>query len=72
MKYKANVFQEARSLPDWGKMAFVQYPPRNWTDVLPNASPDAIVLVKRLVTYESGDRMKADEVSDSPMMVNPY
>ncbi|KAI4842502.1 kinase-like protein [Aureobasidium sp. EXF-8845] len=52
---------EARSLPDWGKMAFVQYPPKSWTDILPSASADTIELVQRLVTYESGERMKADE-----------
>ncbi|KAI4732144.1 kinase-like protein [Aureobasidium sp. EXF-10728] len=54
---------EARGLPDWGKMAFVQYPPKAWTEVLPNASPDALELVQKLIVYESGDRMKADEVS---------
>jgi cyclin-dependent kinase len=69
-KLNANFSQEARSLPDWGKMAFVQYPPRPWTDVLPHASPDAIELVQRLVTYESGHRMKADEVSPSSTVTN--
>jgi cyclin-dependent kinase len=64
--------QEARSLPDWGKMAFVQYPAKSWTDILPNASPDAIELVQRLITYESGDRMRADEVSQSCMIGNSY
>lgn len=66
----ANFSQEARNLPDWGKMAFVQYPPRAWTDILPYASQDAMELVQRLITYESGDRMKADEVSPSVMISN--
>jgi cyclin-dependent kinase len=51
-------------------MAFVQYLPRAWTDVLPYASQDAMELVQRLITYESGDRMKADEVSPSFMINN--
>ncbi|CAD0112015.1 unnamed protein product [Aureobasidium uvarum] len=51
-----------KSLPDWGKMAFVQYPSKAWTELLPNASLDAIELVQSLIVYESGDRMKADEV----------
>ena len=64
--------QEAKSLPDWGKMAFVQYPPKVWTDVLPNATPDAIELVKGLITYESGDRMRAEEASLSYVISKSY
>ncbi|KAG9676922.1 kinase-like protein, partial [Aureobasidium melanogenum] len=52
---------EAKSLPDWGKMAFVQYPSKDWKDVLPGASADAVELVQKLVVYESGNRMKADQ-----------
>ena len=63
MELDTNFSQEARGLPDWGKMAFVQYPPRVWTDILPHAPPDAIELIQRLITYESGDRMKANEAS---------
>ena len=53
-------------------MAFVQYPPKVWTDILPNATPDATELVKGLITYESGDRMRADEVSPSSMGNSSY
>jgi cyclin-dependent kinase len=44
-------------------MAFVQYPSKDWKDVLPGASADAVELVQKLVVYESGNRMKADQVS---------
>ncbi|KAK6004557.1 hypothetical protein QM012_008419 [Aureobasidium pullulans] len=52
---------EAKSLPDWGKMAFVQYPSKDWNDILPEASADAVKLVQKLVVYESGNRIKADQ-----------
>lgn len=58
-----NTLQEVSGLPDWGKMAFVQYPSKDWKDILPDASADAIKLVQKLVVYESGNRMKADQVS---------
>lgn len=44
-------------------MAFVQYPSKDWKDVLPDASADAVKLVQKLIVYESGNRMKADQVS---------
>ncbi|KAI5200320.1 kinase-like protein [Aureobasidium subglaciale] len=56
-----DIWPEARNLPDWGKMAFVQYPPKTWTDILPGASPIAIELVQRMIVYESGSRLRADE-----------
>ncbi|KAH0352526.1 kinase-like protein, partial [Aureobasidium melanogenum] len=52
---------EAKSLPDWGKMAFVQYPSKDWKDVLPGASADAVELVQKLIVYESGNRLKANQ-----------
>jgi hypothetical protein len=55
--------QEAKSLPDWGKMAFQQYPSKPWSVILPGASADAIELVRQLVVYESGDRMEAKTAS---------
>ena len=44
-------------------MAFVEYPAKDWNKVLPDASADAIRLVQKLIVYQSGDRMKADQVS---------
>ena len=55
--------QEAATYPDWGKMEFRVFPPRSWTEILPDASIAAKDLVSRLVRYESGDRLSAAKVS---------
>lgn len=57
--------QEARTLPDWGKMNFRQYPGRQWDTILQvdNHDENAIDLVRSLVVYESGNRLGAAEAS---------
>lgn len=55
--------QEAATYPDWGKMEFRVFPPRSWTEMLPDASTAAKDLVSRLVRYETGNRLSAVEVS---------
>lgn len=44
-------------------MSFREYPAKPWEMVLPGAEKDAIDLTKKLVCYESGIRMSAEEVS---------
>lgn len=53
----------AKTVPDWGKMQFEQYPPRSWREVLPGASQEACDLVSKLVCYEQTKRLTAGEVS---------
>lgn len=43
-------------------MAFYEYPPKSWDEVLPHASEEARDLVRGLVTYQSTDRLTAVEV----------
>lgn len=50
-------------LPDWGKMRFTVYSPRPWVETLPNATEEGRDLVSKLVTYESGWRLSAEQVS---------
>ncbi|KAI4208543.1 MAG: hypothetical protein LQ346_000053 [Caloplaca aetnensis] len=57
---------EAKSFPDWGKMAFYEYPAKSWEEVLPQASEESRDLVRRMVTYESTDRMTAAEALRHP------
>lgn len=57
---------EARTFSDWGKMAFYEYPRKSWVGILPNASDDARDFVGKLVTYESGDRLTAEEALRHP------
>lgn len=57
-----DVWPEAKDLPDWGKMNFAQYPGKSWEDILPGAEEDAVDLVRKLIVYESGRRLNANEV----------
>ncbi|KAL8973860.1 MAG: hypothetical protein Q9197_001895 [Variospora fuerteventurae] len=57
---------EARTFSDWGKMAFHEYPAKPWEEILPQAEEEARDLVRRLVTYESSDRMSAAEALEHP------
>lgn len=58
--------QEAAQFSAWGKIEFHAFPPKLWSEILPQASEDARDLVSRLIRYESGDRLGADAVSFSP------
>ena len=53
---------EARNFSAWGKMQFKQFPGMGWEEILPEATEQARDLVERLVVFESGERMKAEEV----------
>lgn len=57
------VWPEAKEMPDWGKMHFVRYPGKRWEEILPGGSEEGRDLVARLVRFESGERMSAEEVS---------
>ncbi|KAL8925338.1 MAG: hypothetical protein Q9172_002269 [Xanthocarpia lactea] len=35
------IWPEARTFSDWGKMSFYMYPPKPWAEILPNASESA-------------------------------
>ncbi|KAI7563088.1 kinase-like protein [Hortaea werneckii] len=62
------VWPEAREFPDWGKMDFTRYPGKSWREILPEAEPDARDLVSRLVVFESGRRLRADEALKHPYL----
>jgi len=57
-----DVWPEAKDFPDWGKMNFTQYPAKPWLDILPEAKLEAIDLVSKLVVFESGERLGAEQV----------
>jgi len=54
--------QEAASFPDWGKMEFYKFPPKPWAELLPSVPTDAVDLVKKLLRYQSSERLAAAEV----------
>ncbi|RMY00210.1 hypothetical protein D0867_11825 [Hortaea werneckii] len=63
-----DVWPEAKGFPDWGKMEFMRYPGKEWREILPGAEPDALDLVRRLVVFESGRRLRADEALKHPYL----
>lgn len=56
-----DMWPEAAGFPDWGKMNFMKYQSKEWQDILPGADTDAVDLVSRLVVYESGRRLPAEQ-----------
>lgn len=56
------IWPEAKEMPDWGKMHFVQYPGNTWEEILPDVSVEGRDLVRSLVQFESSERLSAEEV----------
>lgn len=61
-----DVWPEAATLPDWGKVQFHEYPAQTWSAILPKNSKVEQDLVEDLVKYESGARMAASKVLEHP------
>ncbi|KAF2862995.1 serine/threonine protein kinase, CMGC family [Piedraia hortae CBS 480.64] len=55
------IWPEAKLMPDWGKMRFTSYEGKGWDVLLPGADEKAVDLVRKLVVYESGQRLSAEE-----------
>lgn len=51
-------------LPDWGKVEFHPFKAQSWDDILPGATSKGRDLVRRMVCYESSERLSAEEVID--------
>ena len=49
-------------LPDYNKITFPENPPIPFEKILPDASPEAIDLLKRFLVYPSKQRIPATEV----------
>ncbi|TKA23119.1 hypothetical protein B0A50_07149 [Salinomyces thailandicus] len=62
----AEIWPEAQSFPDWGKMNFTRYPAKAWEDILPQAVPDAVDLVRNMVVYESKQRLSVEQALKHP------
>ncbi|GAB7360881.1 hypothetical protein MBLNU230_g0867t1 [Neophaeotheca triangularis] len=65
-----DVWPEAATYPDWGKMNFKQYPAKTWEQILPGTRAEARDLVAKLVVYESGKRLSAEEALQHPYFTN--
>ena len=50
-------------------MNFRQYPGKSWEEILPNAGADAVYLVQKLVVFESGHRLSAEDALKHPYLL---
>jgi serine/threonine protein kinase len=57
-----DVWPEAKTFDDWGKIQFHEYAPKPWTAILPDVNVSVTDLVSKLVVYESGTRLTASQV----------
>ncbi|CBY02326.1 similar to cell division protein kinase [Plenodomus lingam JN3] len=64
-----DVWPEAAKLPDWGKVQFYEYPPQDWSKLLPQLSATEQDLVGGLVKYESGARLSASKALEHSYFV---
>ena len=49
-------------LPDYNKITFPENPPIPFEEVVPDASPEALALLKKFLVYQSKKRISAKEV----------
>ena len=56
------MFQGMSELPDYNKISFPENPPIPFEEILPDASEQAIDLLKRFLVYPSKQRISAKEV----------
>jgi hypothetical protein len=64
MLFSANLEnQDTETLPDYGKVQWVEYEPKSWSDLLPGASKSARDIVGELLRYQSSRRSSAKMVS---------
>ncbi|KAF2402418.1 cell division protein kinase [Trichodelitschia bisporula] len=56
------VWPELQSFPDWSKMLWKEYPPKPWSELLPETSDAGRDLVSGLVRYQSTERLEAGKV----------
>jgi cell cycle related kinase len=51
-----------KNLPDYGKISFDDFEGMKFEDIVPEASPDAIDLLKKFLVYPSKQRISAQQV----------
>ncbi|KAK5137985.1 hypothetical protein LTR08_005782 [Meristemomyces frigidus] len=59
------VWPEAKGFSDWGKMNFTRYPGKQWSEILPGVDSSAMDMVSRLVVFESGERLSAEQALET-------
>ena len=62
--YYLCVFQGMSELPDYNKISFQEQPPIPLEDIVPDAAPEALDLLKRFLVYPTKQRISAKEVKN--------
>ncbi|OOQ90791.1 putative cell division protein kinase (Ctk1) [Penicillium brasilianum] len=60
------IWPDVEVLPDWGKVEFYTVPAQPWEDILPAVSSNGRDLARRLLRYQSSERLSADEALRHP------
>ena len=60
--YLADLYQDAESCPDWGKIQWIEYSPVPWATLLPEASEAGRDVVSKLIVYQGSKRLSAGQV----------
>ncbi|KAI5821201.1 kinase-like domain-containing protein [Pyronema omphalodes] len=63
----SETWPETKHFPDFKKIQFHQMPTKPWEEILPNGTPLMRDLASKLLTYESGDRLSAEEALQHPV-----
>ena len=53
-----------KQLPDYGKISFDDFDGMKFEEIVPEACPDAIDLLKKFLVYPSKQRISAQQVID--------
>jgi cell cycle related kinase len=53
-----------KKLPDYGKISFDDFDGMKFEEIVPEACPDAIDLLKKFLVYPSKQRISAQKVSE--------
>ena len=65
------VFQGMSELPDYNKITFPENQPVPFEEILPDASREALDLLRRFLVYPSKKRIPAKEVGNRSMIIRP-
>ncbi|KAJ5167089.1 uncharacterized protein N7482_005870 [Penicillium canariense] len=61
-----HTWPDVHVLPDWGKVEFYTFPAQSWDNILPAVSSNGRDLARRLLCYQSSERLSADEALRHP------
>lgn len=58
----AETWPDLASLPDYNKITFPYHIGASWEEIISDATPEALDIIKKLLLYDSSKRLNANEV----------